>query len=82
MQWKFVIDIIIICVSLFIATILRANVGFLQRFLVPNAITAGFIGLCFVYLAEKFLPSMMPSRELLGNVVYHLLAITLCLSQN
>ena len=76
MQWKFVIDIIIICVSLFIATILRANVGFLQRFLVPNAITAGFIGLCFVYLAEKFIPGMMPSRELLGNVVYHLLAIT------
>ncbi len=76
MQWKLVTDIIIVCISLFIATILRANVRFLQRFVVPNAITAGFIGLGLVYLAGHLVPEMMPSRELLGNVVYHLLAIT------
>jgi ESS family glutamate:Na+ symporter len=43
---------------------------------VPNAITAGFIGLGLVYLTERTAPELMPSRELLGNIVYHLLAVT------
>jgi len=76
MQWGLVLDFAIICVSLFAASIIRANVRFLQRFLVPNTITAGFIGLGLVYLTEHLVPEFMPSRELLGNIVYHLLAVT------
>jgi ESS family glutamate:Na+ symporter len=76
MQWGLVIDFTIICVSLLAASLLRSRLRFLQRFLVPNAITAGFIGLGLVYLTEAFVPELMPSRELLGNIVYHLLAVT------
>jgi ESS family glutamate:Na+ symporter len=76
MQWSLVIDFTIICVSLLAAAILRAKVRFLQRFLVPNAITAGFVGLGIVNLTGRFVPELMPSREMLGNIVYHLLAVT------
>jgi len=76
MQWGLVIDFAFICVSLFVASILRAKLRFLQRFLIPNAITAGFVGLGLVYLTEHLFPNIMPSREMLGNMVYHLLAVT------
>jgi ESS family glutamate:Na+ symporter len=76
MQWGLVIDFAFVCVSLFAASILRARLRFLQRFLIPNAITAGFIGMGLVYLTEHLFPDIMPSREVLGNIVYHLLAIT------
>jgi ESS family glutamate:Na+ symporter len=76
MIWKVVIEFAMLSISLLIATLLRANLRFLQKFLVPNAITAGFIGLGLIYLLEKVFPEVMPSREILGNIVYHLLAIT------
>ncbi len=76
MQWGFVIVFTFVCVSLFAASILRARLRILQRFLIPNAITAGFIGMGLVYLTEHLFHDIMPSREVLGNIVYHLLAIT------
>jgi ESS family glutamate:Na+ symporter len=76
MQWGLVINFAFICVTLFAASVLRAQLRFLQRFLIPNAITAGFIGMGLVYLTEYLFPDIMPSREVLGNIVYHLLAIT------
>jgi len=76
MQWTLVIDFALISVSLLAATLLRANCRLLQRFLVPNAITAGFIGLLLIYLVELIVPDVAPSREVLGNIVYHLLAVT------
>ena len=76
MEWQLVIDFTIICISLIIASVLRSQVRFLQRFLVPNAITAGFVGLGLMYLLEALVPDLMPSREILGNIVYHLLAVT------
>jgi len=76
MEWRLVIDFTIVCVSLIIASVLRSRLRFLQRFLVPNAITAGFVGLGLMYLIEALFPEMLPSREILGNIVYHLLAVT------
>lgn len=76
MQWQLVVHFTILSVSLVIATIFRANIRFLQRFLVPNAITAGFIGLGLTYLISTTVLHIMPDREVLGNIVYHLLAIT------
>ena len=67
MQWGLVIDFAFICVWLFVASILRAKFRFLQRFLIPNAITAGFVGLGLVYLTEHLFPNIMPSREVLGS---------------
>ena len=67
MQWGLVIDFAFVCVSLFAASILRAKLRFLQRFLIPSAIIAGFIGLGLVYLTEHLFPNIMPSREVLGS---------------
>jgi ESS family glutamate:Na+ symporter len=76
MQWALAADFIIISVSLVAASALRSRVGLLQRFLVPNAVTAGFIGLALFHLTGLAYPALQPSREILGNVVYHLLAVT------
>ncbi len=76
MAWQIVIEFTILSLSLLIASILRANIRFFQRFLVPNAITAGFVGLGLMYLIDVVFPEIMPSREVLGNIVYHLLAVT------
>jgi ESS family glutamate:Na+ symporter len=42
-NWNFYIHAGIIAIGLIIATFLRSRVRFLQRFLIPNSIVAGFI---------------------------------------
>ncbi len=76
MGWTLAVDFTLLSFSLIVATILRTRVKFLRRFHVPNAITAGFVGLALMYLLEWLLPDVMPKRKVLGNIVYHLLAIT------
>jgi len=76
MYWNLVIDFTILSLSLLIATYLRTRLKFLQRFLVPNAITAGFVGLGLMYIIKEVYPEIIPAKEILGNIVYHLLAIT------
>ncbi len=76
MGWTIVIDFTLLSLSLVVASILRSKVKFLRRFHVPNAITAGFVGLALMYIFEWLFPSIMPERKVLGNIVYHLLAIT------
>ena len=76
MGWTIVIYFTLLSFSLLIASILRAKLRFLKRFHVPNAITAGFVGLGLMYLLGWLMPDFMPDRKLLGNIVYHLLAIT------
>lgn len=76
MQWALAVDFILISVSLVAASALRSRIGFLQRFLVPNAVTGGFIGLALFHLTGLVYPELQPSREVLGGIVYHLLAVT------
>ena len=76
MGWTIVIDFILLSLSLLVASILRANIGFLKRFHVPNAITAGFVALGLMYLLDWLIPNLAPDRKVLGNIVYHLLAVT------
>lgn len=71
--WKFFVDIGIISVALLIATYLRAKVRFFQRYLIPNALTAGFLLLAFYNLLA---PMIGMSSEGLGAMVYHLLSIS------
>lgn len=71
--WKFFVDIGIISVALLVATYLRAKFRFFQRYLIPNALTAGFLLLAFYnFLA----PRIGMSTEGLGALVYHLLSIS------
>ena len=70
--WALPIDLGILSVALLVATCLRARVGLLQRFLIPNALVAGFI-LLPIYNLAPALPGIDSTR--LGELTYHLLGI-------
>ena len=72
-SWKMVIDAGLISIALVLATLLRAKIPFLQKYLVPNALTAGFL-LLPVY--NYLLPPMGYATNRLGDLVYHLLNIS------
>ncbi|MFT5143092.1 MAG: ESS family glutamate:Na+ symporter [Rhodothermales bacterium] len=59
--------------ALLVATILRHRVRFFQRYLIPNALIAGFLGLI---IGPEFLGVVPISLERMGAYVYHLLALT------
>jgi len=72
-SWIVVIDAGCIAAALLIATLLRAKFRFFQAFLIPNALTAGFLLLpCYNYL----FPALGYSEQNLGELVYHLLNIS------
>lgn len=67
------LDISILGGLLLAGTVLRRQVSFFQRFLVPNSLIAGFLGLLLG--AELF--GILPlDASRMGAYVYHLLAIT------
>ena len=72
-SWSIFVDLGIIGLTLLFTTFLRSRVRFLQRYLIPNALTAGFILLPFYnFLA----PSLGMGTEGLGNLVFHLLNLS------
>ncbi len=71
-NWTLFIDLGIISAALLLATFLRAKIVFLQRFLIPNALTAGFI---LLPLYNYVFPLIGVTSESLGDLAYHLLAI-------
>ncbi len=71
--WLFILDLGIISVALVFSTFLRSKLAFFQRFLVPNALTAGFILLIFYNFAA---PLLSLNTDGLGGLVYHLLSIS------
>ncbi|MGB4572260.1 MAG: hypothetical protein WBH97_05500 [Rectinemataceae bacterium] len=72
-SWKIVIDAGLISAALLLATVLRSKVRFFQKYLIPNALTAGFI---LLPLYNYFMPSIGYSTNKLGELVYHLLNIS------
>ncbi len=72
-SWSIFIDLGLICIALLLATLLRSKVRFFQKYLIPNALSAGFILLPFYnFLA----PRLGMSSEGLGNLVFHLLNLS------
>lgn len=71
--WSFFIDIGLISLALLAATYLRTRVRVLQTFLIPNAITAGFLLLPLYNYATPFLNL---DADNLGELVYHLMSIS------
>lgn len=67
------LDAAVIGGLILLATLLRRSVGVLQRFLIPNALLAGALGLL---LGSELLGLLPISTERMGAYVYHLLAIT------
>lgn len=72
-NWTYIIHLGILSCSLLTATFIRSRVRFFQKFLIPNALTAGFILLIFYnYIA----PAIALETDFLGELVYHLLNIS------
>jgi len=72
-SWSFVLNLSVISAALLVATYLRAKVPFFQRYLIPNALTAGFMLLIlynFVFIHFNI------SAESFGEIVYHLLNVS------
>jgi len=71
--WNMFLDLGVISMALLLATFLRSRIRFFQTFLIPNALTAGFILLPFYNFMA---PSLGMSDIGLGAIVYHLLSIS------
>ena len=72
-NWVGLLDFCLIGACLLVATFLRSRIRFLQTYLVPNNIVAGF--LCFL-LGGEALGLVSISADRFGGYVYHLLAVT------
>jgi glutamate:Na+ symporter, ESS family len=72
-SWSMFVDLGLISLALLLATAIRAKVPFFQKFLIPNALTAGFI-LLPVY--NFLLPALGYSASGLEDVVYHCLSLS------
>ncbi|MBN2559025.1 MAG: sodium:glutamate symporter, partial [Clostridia bacterium] len=70
-----VVDICLLSVFLAIGTFFKRKITFFRKFLVPNSIIAGFIGL----IAGPSLLNIVPKGSLAGDtlelLVYHLMAV-------
>jgi glutamate:Na+ symporter, ESS family len=72
-SWSLFVDLGLISLALLVSTLIRAKVPFFQKYLIPNALTAGFI-LLPVY--NFLLPALGYDRGGLENVVYHCLSLS------
>ncbi len=70
--WEYMTDFLWLSVFLLIAIVIKNKIKFFQRFLVPTAIIAGFIGLIF---GQDVLRLISLNADRLGNIVYHTIAI-------
>lgn len=71
--WDTFIDFGLISAALLLATFIRARLPFFQRYLIPNALTAGFI---LLPLYNFVLPEFGMTSDGLGELAYHLLSIS------
>jgi len=70
---QFMLDFALVSGLLLAGTLARRYVGILQRFLIPNSLTAGFLGLV---IGPEILGVVDFSLERMGVYVFHLLALT------
>lgn len=70
---QFMLDFALVSALLLIATVARRYIPFLQRFLIPNSLTAGFLGLL---IGPELLDLVGYSVERMAVYVFHLLALT------
>jgi len=72
MFWDLIDDFVYITIFFAIAIILKKYIPGLKRFIIPNSILAGFIGLI---LGPNVLGIIPLNAEGLGQIIYHLMAI-------
>ena len=72
-SWQFLIDMGIIGAALMLATLIRNKIRFFQKYLIPNALTAGFI---LLPLYNWVFPRWGMDTMSLENIVFHFLNIS------
>jgi glutamate:Na+ symporter, ESS family len=72
-EWTVFIHIGIVSVALMVSTFIRTRVGFFQKYLIPNALTAGFI---LLPLYNFVFPLIGLDTLSLRSLTYHLLSIS------
>ncbi len=72
MEWDYILDFTLLSLLLGLGTFLKRKCLFFQKYLIPNAMIAGFIGLI---LGPDLLKIISLNSERLGEIVYHLMAI-------
>jgi len=72
-DWTYIIHLGILSAALLAATVIRSRVPFFQKYLIPNALTAGFILLMFYNFIGA---ALNLHTDFLGELVYHLLNIS------
>ena len=71
--WMVFVDLGVIAVALLLATLVRARVRLFQKYLIPNALTAGFVLLAFY---NTLAPRLGMGQDNLGTLAYHLLNLS------
>lgn len=71
-EWSYVWDILVISLFLGLATYLKRSIRIFERFFIPNAIIAGFLGLI---LGPQVLNLVQFDANHFGNIVYHLMSV-------
>jgi len=68
-----ILDFGIISIALLLSTFIRSKVSFFQKYLIPNALTAGFI---LLIMYNFVFPALQLTTVRFGEMVYHLLNIS------
>lgn len=71
-DWSYIWDIMMVSLFLGLATYLKRSIRIFERFFIPNAIIAGFIGLL---IGPQVLKLVSFNADHLGNIVYHLMSV-------
>lgn len=71
-EWSYVWDILVLSLFLGLATYLKRSIRFFEKFFIPNAIIAGFLGLI---LGPQVLNLVRFDSNHFGNIVYHLMSV-------
>ncbi|RQW04009.1 sodium:glutamate symporter, partial [candidate division KSB1 bacterium] len=72
-SWHIFVNLGILSAALLLGTLLRARIKFFQKYLIPNALTAGFLVLP---LYNFLLPKVGLSPFQLGEITYHFLGLS------
>jgi ESS family glutamate:Na+ symporter len=71
-DWSYIWDIMTVSLFLGLATYLKRSIRIFEKFFIPNAIIAGFLGLL---LGPQVLDLVSFNADHLGNIVYHLMSV-------
>ena len=75
MDWGNIFQFLVILALLGIATVIKLNMKFLQKHLIPVSMIAGFLGLGVSVLCEFGFSYQLFDRAFLEKLIYHLMGI-------